>query len=69
MVGLNLETDILDTLAKLELCLGLGGSARGCWSNSYKLEGHQAMLNMLKLEFICLKFLKHELLIYLKYQL
>lgn len=47
MVGLNLETDILDTLAQLELCLGLGGSARGCWSNGYKLED-QAMLNMLK---------------------
>lgn len=47
MVGLNLETDILDILAQLELCLGLGGSVRGCWSNGYKLED-QAMLNMLK---------------------
>lgn len=41
---------------------------RGGWSNGYKLED-QAMLNMLKLELICLEFLKHELLIYLKYHL
>lgn len=68
MVGLHLETDILATLAQLELCLGLGGSVRGGWSNGYKLED-QAMLNMLKLELICLEFLKHELLIYLKYHL